>query len=81
MVVSVSAVVTAAPPGTFTLTGFNVQVEFAGAPVQLTATVAANFACGVSLIVEVPDAPGTTLIVLGEAAIAKFGPEPLKVTV
>jgi hypothetical protein len=81
VVCRVSVLVTGAPPGTLTFAGFNVHFEFVGAPVQLTATVCANFACGVSVIVDVPDDPGATLKVVGEAEMAKFGPDPLNVTV
>ena len=76
-----SVELTVDPGGTFKLVGFKVQLEFAGAPVQVSATVAVNFACGFSVIVEVPDDPGATLIVVGDAEIAKFGPEPVSVTV
>jgi len=76
----VSVVVAGAPPGTFTLVGFRVHVELAGAPAQLTATVCANFACGVRVMVEVPAAPGATESVLGEAEMLKFGPDPVSVT-
>lgn len=75
-----SVVVAADPGGTFTLGGLSEQVEFAGAPLQLTATVCENFASGVREIVEVPVAPGATLMVLGEADILKFGPDPVSVT-
>ena len=73
--------VTTDPGGTLTLVGFRVHVELAGAPLHATATAPVNFACGFSEMVEVPADPGAILSVFGDAEIAKFGPEPVSVTV
>ena len=81
VVCNVSVLVCGAPPNNWTFGGLSVQVEFAGALVQFTAIVAANLACGVSVIVEVPADPCVTVSVFGEAEMLKSGPEPVKVTV
>jgi hypothetical protein len=68
----VSVLVTGAPLGV-TLEGLNEQLAPVGRPLQLKLTESLNPPTGVTVMVEVPELPGTRLTDVGEAEMLKSG--------